>query len=125
MIVLARSPVYSHVSTTLNGLSSIRAFGTQNEFEEQFYRYQDDHSATWFIFLCAARALGLLMDWLFICYIVIITVVIMTFNESKTYHIIKFKLFSNNSNGNYDSLKISKAVALVSSFLQVISYLFN
>lgn len=40
---LARSPVYSHVSTTINGLASIRAYGAQEQFERTFYSYQNDH----------------------------------------------------------------------------------
>ncbi|CAG2107853.1 unnamed protein product [Medioppia subpectinata] len=50
----ARNPVYSHVSTTLNGLASIRAYGAQQAFRNQFYTYQNDHSATWFVLLGAS-----------------------------------------------------------------------
>ncbi|CAG2119883.1 unnamed protein product, partial [Medioppia subpectinata] len=52
----ARSPVFSHVSTTFNGLASVRAFGAQEVFERQFYVYQDDHSATWMLVTTANRA---------------------------------------------------------------------
>ncbi|CAG2102234.1 unnamed protein product, partial [Medioppia subpectinata] len=62
---LTRSPVLSHVSATLRGLASIRAYGAQQAFQNQFYKYQDDHSATWFIYLAAARTLGITIDWLF------------------------------------------------------------
>ena len=34
-----RSHVYSHFALTLEGLSTIRAHGRQNEFVEEFYRY--------------------------------------------------------------------------------------
>ncbi|CAG2107663.1 unnamed protein product, partial [Medioppia subpectinata] len=81
---LTRSPVYSHVSTTLNGLASVRAYGAQEVFERQFYVYQDDHSATWFLFVCSSRALGLITDWLCIAYIVSISVVIMAFPNAIT-----------------------------------------
>lgn len=76
-LVSVRSPVYSHVSNTINGLASIRAYGVQNAFEQQFYVYQNDHSATWFMYLSASRALGLLMDWITTLYIIIITIVVM------------------------------------------------
>ena len=74
---LARSPVYSHVSTTIAGLASIRAYGAQAQFERQFYNYQNDHSATWFIFISSSRAMGLMMDWISTLYICIITLVVM------------------------------------------------
>ncbi|CAG2108667.1 unnamed protein product, partial [Medioppia subpectinata] len=78
---LTRSPVYSHVSTTLNGLASVRAFGAQEMFEKQCYVYQDDHSATWMLNLTASVAFALLMDGLCFLYIVIIFAVFMVFPE--------------------------------------------
>ena len=65
------------MSTTINGLASIRAYGAQKSFEEQFYTYQNDHSATWFIFISSSRAIGLIMDWISTLYIFIITVSVM------------------------------------------------
>ncbi|CAG2118659.1 unnamed protein product, partial [Medioppia subpectinata] len=78
---LTRSPVFTHVSTTLNGLASVRAYGAQEAFERQYYVYQNDHSATWFLFICASRTLGLIMDWICVGYIVVISVVLMIFYE--------------------------------------------
>ena len=80
-IEIARSPVYSHVSTTLNGLASIRALSAEIIFEDQFYRYQNDHSATWFLSLCSSEALGLVMDWICVGYIVVIAAVLMIFHD--------------------------------------------
>ncbi|CAG2164129.1 unnamed protein product [Oppiella nova] len=79
---IARSPIYSHVSTTLHGLSSIRAYGAQQTFENQLYVYLDDHSATWFLFICASRSLGMVVDWLCVLYLVTISVVLMSFPDS-------------------------------------------
>lgn len=36
---ICRSPVFSHISETLNGLDTIRTRGRQNDFINQFYRY--------------------------------------------------------------------------------------
>ncbi|KAH9421088.1 Multidrug resistance-associated protein 4 [Dermatophagoides pteronyssinus] len=74
---LARSPVYSHISTTINGLASIRAFGAQKAFERQFFIYQNDHSATWFLFISSSRCMGLIIDWIATIYIAVISFVIM------------------------------------------------
>ncbi|XP_054162187.1 ATP-binding cassette sub-family C member 4-like [Oppia nitens] len=78
---LTRSPVYSHVSTTLSGLASIRSYGAQQAFENQFYTYQDDHSATWFIFVGASRTLGLIADWLCVLYLAAVAAVIMVIHH--------------------------------------------
>lgn len=40
----ARSPVFSHLSSTLHGLSTIRAFKVQKRFQQMFDEYQDIHS---------------------------------------------------------------------------------
>ncbi|CAG2114002.1 unnamed protein product, partial [Medioppia subpectinata] len=76
---IAQSPVFSHVSTTFNGLASVRAFGAQEVFEKQFYVYQDDHSATWMLVIAATHAFGLIIDVMCFLYTVIIFVVFMVF----------------------------------------------
>ncbi|CAG2110355.1 unnamed protein product, partial [Medioppia subpectinata] len=78
---IARSPVYTHVSTTLNGLASVRAYGAQVEFEKQYTIYQDDHTAMWFMYLCTTRMLAIVMDWFSVVYLVIVSVVLMVFYE--------------------------------------------
>ncbi|CAG2110835.1 unnamed protein product, partial [Medioppia subpectinata] len=78
---LTRSPVFSHVSTTFNGLSSVRAFGAQKVFEQQFYVYQDDHSATWMLVNTASCTFGLITDGLCFLYSVIIFAVFLLFPE--------------------------------------------
>ncbi|CAG2172916.1 unnamed protein product, partial [Oppiella nova] len=78
---ITRSPVFTHVSTTLNGLDSVRAYGAQEAFEHQYYIYQNDHTATWFLFACASRTLSLITDWICVAYLVAIAVVMMVFPE--------------------------------------------
>ena len=78
----ARSPVFSHVNTTISGLSTVRAFGAQDMFERQFERYQNDNSATFFMFTCASRGFGILMDWICIIYISSVVALVMTSSES-------------------------------------------
>lgn len=42
--LLARSPIFSHLSVSLQGLSTIRAFKVQQRFQHMFDEYQDRHS---------------------------------------------------------------------------------
>ncbi|XP_015788861.1 multidrug resistance-associated protein 4-like [Tetranychus urticae] len=70
---VTRSPVYSHISTTIDGLPTIRAFGTEGMFTDQFRVILNNHSATWFLFLCASRTLGMLIDWTCVFYTTITT----------------------------------------------------
>ena len=73
--------MFTHVSTTLNGLASVRAYGAQEAFERQYYVYQNDHTATWFLFVCTSRAMSLIMDAICVAYLVAIAVVMMVFPE--------------------------------------------
>ncbi|XP_053404593.1 ATP-binding cassette sub-family C member 4-like isoform X3 [Mercenaria mercenaria] len=59
-----RSPVFSHLSATLQGLHTIRAFGVQEKFTEEFDCHQDLHTESWFLFLSSSRWLAVRLDWL-------------------------------------------------------------
>ncbi len=55
LLLLARSPVYSHISMTLQGLPTIRAYNKQNDLLQMFYNYQNTHSQGWYLYLVTAR----------------------------------------------------------------------
>nr|CAB3219633.1 multidrug resistance-associated protein 4 [Phallusia mammillata] len=57
-----RSPVFSHLSSTLQGLTTIRAFKMENNFEMEFHELQDLHSCSWFLFLTGSRWLAIRLD---------------------------------------------------------------
>ncbi|CAG2170433.1 unnamed protein product, partial [Oppiella nova] len=75
---ITRSPVFSHLSNTLYGLSTVRAFGAQQTFEKKFDDYQDSHTAAWFLFISSTRWFGIVLDWLCWIYLMAVTLV-MTF----------------------------------------------
>ncbi|KAL9957089.1 hypothetical protein ACROYT_G038681 [Oculina patagonica] len=50
-----RSPVFSHISETLNGLDTIRTRGRQKDFLDQFFRYQDTHSQSFIMVVGCER----------------------------------------------------------------------
>uniref|UniRef100_A0A669CSM2 Multidrug resistance-associated protein 4 n=1 Tax=Oreochromis niloticus TaxID=8128 RepID=A0A669CSM2_ORENI len=57
-----RSPVFSHLSSSLQGLSTIRAFKVQQRFQQTFDEYQDLHSEAWFLFLTTSRWFAVRLD---------------------------------------------------------------
>ncbi|XP_033637557.1 multidrug resistance-associated protein 4-like [Asterias rubens] len=66
----ARSPVFSHLSASLTGLSTVRAFKSQQRFINAFDEYQDRHTEAWFMFLATSRWFGVQLDFfsmMFIC----------------------------------------------------------
>eukprot|EP00752_Nemacystus_decipiens_P006704 g6027.t1 len=59
---VTRSPVYSQLSETLDGLVTIRAFGTQHRFLHQFTERVDLNTRAYFAWVYTARWLGFRMD---------------------------------------------------------------
>lgn len=60
----ARSPVFSHLSASLLGLGTIRAFSVQEKFAHEFDDHQDLHTEAWFLFIASSRWLAVRLDWL-------------------------------------------------------------
>ncbi|XP_020937640.1 multidrug resistance-associated protein 4-like isoform X2 [Sus scrofa] len=57
-----RSPVFSHLASSLQGRWTIRAFKAQQRFQELFDAHQDLHSEAWFLFLTTSRWFALCLD---------------------------------------------------------------
>ncbi|KAG9335558.1 hypothetical protein JZ751_004461 [Albula glossodonta] len=57
-----RSPVFSHLSSSLQGLWTIRAFKAERRFQESFDAHQDLHSEAWFLFLTTSRWFAVRLD---------------------------------------------------------------
>ncbi|XP_059759348.1 ATP-binding cassette sub-family C member 4 isoform X4 [Balaenoptera ricei] len=67
-----RSPVFSHLSSSLQGLWTIRAYNAEERFQELFDAHQDLHSEAWFLFLTTSRWFAVRLDA--ICAIFVIVV---------------------------------------------------
>lgn len=46
---VVRSPVYSHITATFDGLTTVRAFGLESKFEQQYYTFMRDSTSTRFL----------------------------------------------------------------------------
>uniref|UniRef100_A0A8B9JN68 Cystic fibrosis transmembrane conductance regulator n=1 Tax=Astyanax mexicanus TaxID=7994 RepID=A0A8B9JN68_ASTMX len=57
-----RSPVFSHLSSSLQGLWTIRAFKAEERFQQMFDAHQDLHSEAWFLFLTTSRWFAVRLD---------------------------------------------------------------
>ena len=53
--ILARSPLYTHISATFSGLTTIRAFDKESKILEEFYTCQDYQAEAWIMFLRCVR----------------------------------------------------------------------
>ncbi|XP_050295811.1 probable multidrug resistance-associated protein lethal(2)03659 [Anthonomus grandis grandis] len=70
---IARSPVYSHLTASLQGLTTIRAFGAQEILKVEFDNYQDTYSSACFMFLSANRTFGFWLDMHCVIFIILVT----------------------------------------------------
>ncbi|XP_023714338.1 probable multidrug resistance-associated protein lethal(2)03659 isoform X2 [Cryptotermes secundus] len=70
---ITRSPVFSHLSASLQGLTTIRAFGNEALLEKEFDSHQDLHSSAWFMFIASSRAFALWLDFACLMYIGLVT----------------------------------------------------
>ncbi|KAB0340102.1 hypothetical protein FD754_023402 [Muntiacus muntjak] len=57
-----RSPVFSHLASSLRGLWTIRAYKAEHKFQELFDACQDLHSEAWFLLLTTSRWLAVYLD---------------------------------------------------------------
>lgn len=59
---VARSPLFSHFSSTIQGLSTIRSYKEEGNFSSNFYSYQDQHTQGWYIYIASNRWFGMRID---------------------------------------------------------------
>uniref|UniRef100_A0A182IDE7 Uncharacterized protein n=1 Tax=Anopheles arabiensis TaxID=7173 RepID=A0A182IDE7_ANOAR len=95
-----RSPLFSHTNATLQGLSTIRAFGAQSILKHEFNEFLDVNSSAWYMFISTSRAFALWLDVVCVLYIGIITISFLVGN-------------SNQMLGGSVGLAITKTISLV------------
>uniref|UniRef100_A0A182J5C3 Uncharacterized protein n=1 Tax=Anopheles atroparvus TaxID=41427 RepID=A0A182J5C3_ANOAO len=70
---ITRSPVFSHLSATLSGLSTIRSSNAQEKIREEFDDLQNVHSAVWQLTMASNAALGLWLDCISTAFVACVT----------------------------------------------------
>ncbi|RZC36351.1 multidrug resistance-associated protein, partial [Asbolus verrucosus] len=68
-----RSPVFTHMTASLQGLTTIRAFGAQEILRIEFDQHQDLHSSAFYMFLGCNRTFGFWLDLHCVIYIALVT----------------------------------------------------
>ncbi|XP_072399246.1 probable multidrug resistance-associated protein lethal(2)03659 [Diabrotica undecimpunctata] len=65
---VTRSPVFTHLSASLQGLTTIRAFKAQEILKNEFDNYQNLNSAAYFLYFSCARTFGYWLDFFCLIY---------------------------------------------------------
>lgn len=68
---ITRSPIYSHLTATVQGLSTLHAYNKMAEFNAVFKDYLDKNTRPFFMFFCSQRWLAVRLDMLTICIVTI------------------------------------------------------
>ncbi|XP_027203988.2 ATP-binding cassette sub-family C member 12-like isoform X2 [Dermatophagoides pteronyssinus] len=71
-----RSPIYSFVNNTIDGLATIKAFGMERKFEENFHTICDQQIVAFYYYQCAIRWLSIRIDCLCILASLCITILV-------------------------------------------------
>ncbi|KAF4519663.1 hypothetical protein B566_EDAN005000 [Ephemera danica] len=70
---VTKSPIYTHISASLQGLATIRAFEAQPILETQFDNHVDFNSSAWYLFISISRSFGYWLDMICSGYIALVT----------------------------------------------------
>lgn len=62
-----KSPTFTHLGSTLSGLSTVRAYKAETILTHEFDCLQDTHSACWYMYLATKTAFSLSLDM--ICFV--------------------------------------------------------
>ncbi|KPU73242.1 uncharacterized protein Dana_GF26917 [Drosophila ananassae] len=95
---ITRSPVYSHVTASLSGLATIRAFESRHLLEQEFDTCQDMHSSAFYMLLSCSRAFANWLDFSCSLFVGIVT--------------LSFSFFPP-ENGSLVGLAITQAMILI------------
>ena len=64
---ITRSPIYSHLTATVQGLSTLHAYNKMAEFNAVFKDHLDKNTRPFFMFFCSQRWLAVRLDMLTLC----------------------------------------------------------
>lgn len=80
---VTRSPVFNHLSSSLQGLTTIRAFGAHQILGKEFDNHQDLHSSAWYLFIVAGKTFAFYLDLVCVVYISTVTMSFLVIGNEK------------------------------------------
>lgn len=81
---ICRSPVFSHMSSSLAGLSTIRANNARERCVVEFDNLQDVHSSVWRLSVSSNTALGVWLDCISTAFVAAVTFSFIALHQSKS-----------------------------------------
>ncbi|XP_030756720.1 probable multidrug resistance-associated protein lethal(2)03659 [Sitophilus oryzae] len=78
---ITKSPIFSQMTASVEGLSTIRAFSAQTLLINEFDELQNRHSAAWFLFIASSRCFAFWLDTIAVTCIGVATFTLIYFNK--------------------------------------------
>lgn len=78
---ILRSPAVTHLTASLQGLPTIRAFGAQSTLSSEYDKHQDNHTSAYSLYFTAASAYGFYMDFICMFFTTAITFTFLVYSE--------------------------------------------
>ena len=79
----ARSPLYSHISATIQGLLTIRVYKEETDFIKKLHFYLNEHSKSWHAKISTSRWFGLRLDMIGLLFIMAMLFISVPLADSK------------------------------------------
>ena len=79
----ARSPLYSHISSTIQGLSTIRAYKEAEKFSTNLHYYLNEHTKAWHLYVATNRWFGMRIDLISALFLVFVVLGAIPLADSK------------------------------------------
>lgn len=75
--------MFNHTNATLLGLQTIRVLRGDHQFANQFYNYQNSHTAVRFLYVATNQAFALWLEILAVLYLAIVIASFLYLGEGK------------------------------------------
>ncbi|KAJ8946513.1 hypothetical protein NQ318_004648 [Aromia moschata] len=79
-----RAPLFTHISASFYGLSTIRASDAQEMLADEFDVLQDKHTACWYQFLVCSETFGFYLDVISTAFLALVTLQFLIFNSGNS-----------------------------------------
>lgn len=81
-----RSPVYSHLASTIHGLQVIRSYHAEKMWLTKFLAYLDDNTRANHLIIATNRWAAIRFDWVALIFIALVTLVAMVLRITNYHH---------------------------------------
>lgn len=82
-----RSPIFAHTNATISGLTTIRAYRSDEAIISEFNSLQDSNSSVCFLFNASARALAMWLEIVCVLYMTVVVVIFFIFETGNCWKV--------------------------------------